>query len=325
MSKGKVVITGAAGLLGSHLIQPLLLRGHSVVGLDNLRLGNKRNIEEFLSDSKFAFEQKDILSKEDMLKVCAGAECIIHLAAEKIPRYSSSLNTLEVNGKGTEILLEVARENGARFIFASTDEVYGKNQDLPLLEESMLVYGLSHTNRWSLAVSKMFGEHLCFAYHEMYNLPITIARYSGGYGPTYTASWANSPVNIFIEATLRGESLPIHGDGTQTRSLTYIDDLVDGTMKIFESSYVDGEILNLGSDNRISMVNLAYLVWREMGRDGKPNLQFIPYTDFSNLYEDVHHRAVNCSKAYYLLGYHPKIGLEEGVHRLVQWYKGEIK
>jgi UDP-glucose 4-epimerase len=323
MTKGKIVVTGVAGLLGSHLVEPLLRRGYVVVGIDNLHLGSQRNIERYLGDPKFRLEEKDILSKKDMLEVCAEVECIIHLAAEKIPRYSSSLKTLQVNGKGTEILLEVARECGARFIFASSDEIYGKNQDLPLVEESMVVYGPSHTNRWSLAVSKMFGEHLCFAYYEKYSLPITIVRYSGGYGPTFTASWANSPVNIFIDAALKGESLPVHGDGTQTRSFTYIDDLVDGTMKVLESSYVDSEIINLGSDNRISMVNLAYLVWRELGKEGKPKLQFIPYTDFSNLYEDVHHRAVDWSKARYLLGFQPRIGLEEGLHRLVQWYKAE--
>ena len=325
MTKGKVVVTGAAGLLGSHFLQSLLGQGCSVVGVDNLRLGSKQNIEKYLTDRRFKFQEKDILSKADMLQLCQDAECIIHLAAEKIPRYSSSLNTLEVNVRGTENLLEVSKESGARFLFASSDEIYGKNQDLPLLEESMLVYGLSHTNRWSLGVSKMFGEHLCFAYREQYSLPITIIRYSGGYGPTYTASWANSPVNIFIESALRGESIPIHGDGTQTRSFTYIDDLVDGTMKILESSYSDGEIVNLGSDNSISMVNLAYLVWREVGGTGKPNLQFVPYTDFSNLYEDVRHRKVDFSKARYLFGYHPRIGLEEGVRLLVQWYKAERK
>ncbi len=325
MTKEKIVMTGAAGLLGSHLVEPLLRRGYSVVGIDNLRLGNKRNVERFLGDQNFTFEEKDILSKADMLELCRGVKYILHFAAEKIPRYSSSLNTLEVNVKGTENLLDAAKESGARFLFASSDEIYGKNQDLPLLEESMLVYGLSHTNRWSLGVSKMFGEHLCFAYRETYGLPITIIRYSGGYGPTYTASWANSPVNIFIETALRGESIPIHGDGTQTRSFTHIDDLVDGTMKVLQSSYSDGEIVNLGSDNSISMINLAYLVWREVGETGKPNLQFVPYTDFSNLYEDVHHRKVDCSKARFLLGYHPRIDLEEGVHLLAQWYKAERK
>lgn len=325
MTKGKVVVTGAAGLLGSHLLWPLLGQGYSVVGVDNLRLGSKRNIEEYLTDPRFRFEEKDILSKADMVQLCKDVECIIHLAAEKIPRYSSSLNTLEVNVKGTENLLDAAKESGTRLLFASSDEIYGKNQDLPLLEESMLVYGLSHTNRWSLGVSKMFGEHLCFAYREKYGLPITIIRYSGGYGPTYTASWANSPVNVFIETALRGESIPIHGDGTQTRSFTHIDDLVDGTMKILESSYSVGEIVTLGSDNSISMVNLAYLIWREVGGTGKPNLQFVPYTDFSNLYEDVRHRKVDFSKARYLLGYHPRIGLEEGVHLLAQWYKAQRK
>ncbi len=320
MKNSKVVVTGAAGLLASHLIPHLTQKGHTVVGIDNLALGSKRNLEGLLGDPHFAFVDADILASDTVKKSCAGAEHILHFASEKIARYSSSLRTLDVNVRGTELVLEAAKESGARVIFGSTDEVYGKNADLPLGEESMLVYGRSDSNRWGLAVSKMFGEHVCFAYQEEFNVPITIVRYSGGYGPTHVASWANSPVNVFIEASLRGEPLPIHGDGAQTRSFTYIDDLVDGTLMVMDSSALNGEIVNLGSDNEISIVNLAYLVWRATKAAGKPNLKFIPYTDFSNLYEDVPHRVVEYSKARYLLGYSPKTTIEAGVYKLVEWY-----
>jgi UDP-glucose 4-epimerase len=325
MTKGKIVITGVAGFLGSHLLPSLLQMGHTVSGIDNLSFGSRRNLESFLNNPRFAFIEADILAPGVLHQACADAQVIVHLASEKIPRYSSSLRTLDVNVKGTEAVLDAAKDSGARVIFASTDEVYGKNQDLPLVEESMLVYGTSHSNRWSLAVSKMFGEHLCFAYQEKYGVPITIVRYSGGYGPTYAESWSNSPVNIFVEASLEGTSLPIHGDGTQTRSFTYIDDLVDGTMLVLDSSAVDGEIVNLGSDNQISIINLAYLAWRAARAKGKPNLQFVPYTDFSNLYEDVQHRVVDYSKARYLLGYAPKVTMEEGVRKLIQWYQQREK
>lgn len=321
MKNTRIVVTGCAGLLASRLIPRLTQNGNRVVGIDNLALGSKRNLESILGDPNFTFIEADILSGNTVQKACAGAELILHFASDKIARYSSSLRTLDVNVRGTELVLDAAKECGARVIFGSTDEVYGKNADLPLGEESMLVYGRSDSNRWSFAVSKMFGEHLCLAYLEEFKVPITIIRYSGGYGPTHVASWANSPVNVFIEACLRREPLPIHGDGAQTRSFTYIDDLVEGTLMVMESSALNGEIVNLGSDNEISIVNLAYLVWRATKSTGKPDLQFVPYTDFSNLYEDVPHRVVEYSKARYLLGYSPKITVEAGVHKLVEWYR----
>jgi UDP-glucose 4-epimerase len=323
MSKSKIVITGVAGLLGSHLVKPLLRKGYSVLGIDNYNQGREaeKNIAPYFRSPDFTFVEKDILARDEIMQLCSGTKAIFHLAAEKIPRYSSSLRTLEVNIKGTEILLDAAKEQGARFFFGSSDEVYGKNAQVPLGEESMLVYGLSHSNRWSLGVSKMFCEHLCFAYQEKYSLPVTILRYSGGYGPTHVANWGNSPITIFLQASLKKETIPVHGDGTQTRSFTHIDDLVDGTMKVFESTYVGGEILNLGSENEISIINLAYLIWRETGGVGKPNIQFIPYTDFSNLYEDVQRRTVDYSKARFLVGYNPTITIEEGVHALVSWHK----
>jgi UDP-glucose 4-epimerase len=321
LNQHTVLLTGVAGFLGSNLLAELLKDGYRVLGVDDLCQGDIRNIQRFLSHPDFSFHQKSILDHGAMEDLAAQAETIVHFAALKIPRYTGSLQTLEVNGFGTEIMLEAARRFSCRFLFASTDEIYGRNPDIPFNEESGMVLGQSWVNRWSTAVSKIYGEHLCFAYQEKYNLPIVVIRYSGGYGPTYQFSPLSGPQDIFIRAILQDEPVPIHGDGVQTRIFTHVSDLIDGTKKILENSSADGEIINLGSDNVISIVNLAYLLWRLSGKKGKPKLEFIPYTDFSRFYEDVRHRKIDCSKAYYLLGYSPRISIEEGMSKLIEWHR----
>jgi UDP-glucose 4-epimerase len=209
-------------------------------------------------------------------------------------------------------------------IFASTDEVYGKNSEASFSEGSTLVLGESRVERWSLAASKIYGEHLCFAYAEKYRVPISILRYSGIYGPTFQLSRLSGVQDVFIFAALTGQPIPIHGDGTQSRPFTHISDAMDATLKVFETPYADGEVLNIGGGPTISVVNLAYLIWRVTGITQKPLLRFVPYTDFSRLYEDPQHRPVEGSKTRYLLGYASKISLEEGMRMQVEWVRTHL-
>jgi UDP-glucose 4-epimerase len=243
----------------------------------------------------------------------------VHLAEVKIPRYGNSLETLEVNVRGTEHVLNAAVEQGAGVVLGSTDEVYGRNPDPSCSEESALVWGQSTVNRWSLAVSKTMAEHLCFAYRERHGLAVTILRYFGAYGPEQALDWRGGPQSAFITATLRGEALQVHGDGLQTRTFTAVGDLIAGTLLAMENPAAEGEIFNLASRESISIINLAYLVWRLNGRRAKPRIEFIPYTDFSRSYEDVPHRVADISKAHYLLGFEPQVRLVDGLQQTIQW------
>lgn len=314
----RVLITGVAGFLGANLLPRLLERGYQVVGLDNLSRGQVERIADYIGD-QFQFIEADVRDADAVQRAAEDASHIVHLAEVKIPRYGSSLETLEVNVRGTENVLDAAVEQGARLVLGSTDEVYGKNPEIPLNEESALVMGQTKVNRWSLGVSKLMAEQLCFAYKEKHGLHMTILRYFGGYGPHQSLDWQGGPQSVFITSALQRESMPIHGDGLQTRTFTSVADLAAGTLLAMESPYAEGEILNIASRDRMSIINLAYLVWRLAGNAEKPRLEFIPYTDFSANYEDVRHRPADISKAYYLLGYEPKVPIMGGLRETVRW------
>ena len=317
----RTMVTGVAGLIGSHLARGLLERGHEVVGVDDLSLGREANLEELRGHPAFRFVRADVLDRAQMGEAASGVATIVHLAALKIPRYDGYLKTLEVNAKGTEVVLECARREKSRVVFASTDEVYGKNPDPSFGEESALVLGDSKVNRWAGAVSKIYGEHLCFAYAESHGVPVSIVRYSGIYGPTYQLSKLSGPQDIFIYAALTDQPMPIHGDGTQTRPFAHVSDAVEATLRVLESPYADGEVVNVGARDHLSIVNLAYLVWRLAGARSRPRLRFVPYTDFSRGYEDPRQRRVDTTKAECLLGHRPAMELNQGMQLQVEWFR----
>jgi UDP-glucose 4-epimerase len=317
--KKKILVTGVAGFIGSNLLPVLLKKGYEVIGVDNLSQGFLRNMEPFLKD--FRFEQIDIRDKEAMAPLMQNVDIVVHLAAFKIPRYGNAYDTLLVNSQGTLNILEIIANKGIKIVFTSTSDVYGKNTHLPFSEESDLVIGPTNIKRWAYAASKIFDEHLLFAFQEKYKVPMSIIRYFGGYGPNQSPTWWGGPQSVFIDAILTGKPMEIHGDGTQTRSFTYISDHVDGTMKVMESEKAIGEIFNIGNTREISIVDLALLIWKIAGQNGEPPLKFIPYKSFSGKYEDVMRRIPDISKAKELLGFEPKVEMEEGLKITYEWQK----
>jgi UDP-glucose 4-epimerase len=320
----QVLITGVAGFVGSNLLARLLELGYRVVGLDNLSYGQLERIKPYICE-QFQFIEADACDSSVSQYVSEDTTCIIHLAEVKIPRYGNPLDTLDVNLASTENLLNAARKHRTRFILGSTDDVYGKNPSTLISEESALVLGETDVSRWSLAVSKMMAEHLCFAYQEKYQIPITILRLFGAYGRNQSLDWRGGPQSVFVTAALRQEPLPIHGDGLQTRTFTNIADIVAGTVLAMGSPYAEDEILNIASTDTLSIVNLAFLIWRLAGNPQKPKLDFIPYTDFSRNYEDAPHRVADISKARYLLGYVPEVPLLEGLRATIRWQASALR
>ena len=317
----KIGITGVAGFIGSHLADVLLQRGHSVIGLDNLSMGFLRNIEHLKDRSDFQFHEVDVRDLERMREVFREADCIVHLAAYKIPRYGKAIDTLEINSTGGKNVLELGRDGNRRIIIASTSDIYGKNPNLPFHEDSDSLIGPTTVPRWSYAVSKLFDEHMAMAYQSSYGVPVTILRFFGSYGPRQHLSWWGGPQSVFISAILKGESLEIHGDGTQTRSFTYISDLVDGIARATEYDREPSIIFNLGNTHEVTILDLAKLVHELCAPSTELNLKIVPYSAIGTKYEDVPRRIPDITRARTLLGFNPSVDLREGLVGTIAWQK----
>jgi UDP-glucose 4-epimerase len=320
--KKKIVITGGAGFIGSHLGDALLSAGYEVIAVDNLSMGKIENIKHNLINPDFRFEKVDIRDIESLRKVCKGVNIIVHLAAYKIPRYGNAVETLLVNGEGGVNVFKVAKEFNCKVILASTSDVYGKSEELFFQEDGNLIMGPSYIPRWSYAVSKLFEEHLAYAYQDAYKIPVNIIRIFECYGPRYHLSWWGGPIPVFISAILNGKEVEIHNDGKQTRCFIYVSDLIEGVASIIEKNDINGEIFNLGTMEEISILELVYLIKDLSGVSGELKTKFVPYSSFSNKkYEDIKKRTPDTTKARNLLKFEPKISLRDGLLKTIDWQR----
>ncbi|MBK9125420.1 MAG: GDP-mannose 4,6-dehydratase [Chloroflexi bacterium] len=315
----RILVTGVAGFIGSNLTEGLLARGHSVVGIDNLSQGTRLNMESFRGHPAFAFHEVDIRDEQAVTTLAEGCDVIVHLAAFKIPRYSDAYDTLTINAYGSENLLKAAVAHKAKIVAASTSDVYGKNPDIPFSEEHNSVIGAPTVKRWAYAISKMFEEQMAFAYHERHGIDVVLLRFFGGYGPNQHLTWWGGPQSVFINMALDNEELPIHGDGQQTRTFTYIKDHVDGIIRTIEMPEANNHVFNLGGLQEVTIESLARTVWRLVrGEDAPAKIKFIPYAQFGK-YEDVMRRVPDITKARTLLGFDPKTDLETGLRETIAW------
>ena len=318
----KIGITGCAGFLGSHLADHLLDRGHRVIGIDNLSMGKIENIQHNFKNPKFSFYKNDVRDLNSLKCRLKGSDIIVHLAAYKIPRYGNAIETLLINSEGCHNVLEIAKENKSKVFLASTSDVYGKNPNLPFREESDLLIGTSTVARWSYAISKLYGEHLAFAYQEQYEIPVVILRIFGSYGPRQHLSWWGGPQSVFISQILNDQEITIHGDGKQIRTFTYVNDTINGFVSAVEKDEANGQIFNIGSTYEISIMDLAKLMHRLCNTTNHLKLKFVPYSSFyGGRYEDVKRRLPDISKAKRILGFEPKISLERGLTITIKWQK----
>lgn len=314
----KILVTGAAGFIGSNLAEALVERGYDVVGLDNLSQGSVHNIAAVKNNPNFTFFVGDVRSERSVFEAADDCEKIVHLAAYKIPRYSDAYDTLIINAYGSENVLRAAERNGAKIIAASTSDVYGKNPQLPFAETDNSVIGPPTVKRWAYAISKMFEEQLCFAYHDRFGIDVVLLRFFGGYGPNQNLSWWGGPQSVFINKALDGDVLPLHGDGQQTRTFTYVLDQVDGIVKAIESDAANNQVFNLGGTQEVTIESLARMIWQMVRGDDEPKIKYIPYETFG-AYEDVSRRVPDISLAKELIGYDPKYDLKTGLMETIKW------
>lgn len=322
MSSAKTVVVGGAGFLGSHLIDVLLRETpDQIICVDNLSKGNLGNLAHLKGQSRFEFHQIDAMDLDALKKVCKGAVRIANMAAGKIPRYGGRLDTLRTNSVTMMNILDVARENQARVLLASTSDVYGKNPSLPFSETHDSLIGPSSGARWAYAVSKLFDEHLAYAYQEEHALKVSLVRIFGSFGPRHHLSWWGGPQSVFINAVLRSEPIEIHGDGRQTRSFCFATDTAEGIFRALTFDAAVGEMFNIGNTHEISILDLAKTIWRLMENKGEVPLKFVGLETFSRNYEDVRARVPDISKAKKLLDWSPKVALEDGLRQTIAWQR----
>jgi len=323
--KSRVLITGAAGFLGSHVTDLMLKKGYHVVAVDDLSHGNLHNLTGAFRNPAFEFHDADVCDEAALRSAARDVEIVLHLAAYKIPRYENPKKTLLVNFHGTQNALQVAVEQGARFIITSTSDVYGKNPKVPFAEDGDSVLGPATVARWAYAASKMFDEHLVLATAEESGIYATVLRIFGSYGPRQNLTWWGGPQSVFINTILNGGVIPIHGDGLQTRSFTFVEDTARGIVAAAESRAANREIVNIGNNREITILDLARQIHQLCGMSGEPSFDFIPYDAIAGRkYEDVLRRVPDVRKAERLLGFRAHVPLEEGLVQTIEWQKQRI-
>jgi UDP-glucose 4-epimerase len=319
----KILVTGAAGFIGSHVCENLVALGHQVTGIDNLSRGELASLNAIIEHTEFTFLLGDAGNKETLAGI--DSDVVIHLASQKIPRYTSGWETLNENGKVSRNILEYCIAQNARLLFASTSDVYGKNPNIPYTETSDCVLGSSHVKRWAYAIAKLHTEHLLFAAGREFGLQFQIMRFFGCYGPRQAQGWWGGPHSVFIEKALLGESLEIHGDGNQTRTFIFIDDLVEGILTLVEKVELENGIFNLcaAASEEIAIRTLAENIWKTIRTD-EPQLQFIPYAQFGE-YEDVMRRVGSAEKAATLLNWSAQTTFSAGLQATIEWQKSQSR
>ena len=320
----KYLVTGAAGFIGSHLCRALLAQGHEVWGLDNLSQGKMTKLEDLRGNPCFHFTIGSISEGERLQELIKEIDVIYHLAAVVgVKHYvEDPVKVIDVNVCYTSRLLELAWQLGKKVVFTSTSETYGKNRAVPFREDADRVYGPSTTDRWCYAISKSAAEHLCLGYARQ-GLPVVIIRYFNVYGPYADGSDYGGVVNRFINQALCGKPLTVHGDGSQTRCFTYIDDIIRGTIEAGRRREAEGKIFNLGHRRETSVLELARQVLLASGLEGE--IVFQPYAEFYGpSYEDIPRRMPDLTLAEQILEYTPTVTLEDGLQETVKWYRSKL-
>jgi UDP-glucose 4-epimerase len=316
----RVGITGAAGYIGSHLCDRLLAEGVEVIGVDDLSRGTLANLGHALSHENFRFEQLDCTRRRPLRAAFDGCDAIVHLAAQKIPRYGGALMTLEANVAGVNAAASAALALDADLIVASTSDVYG-NAEPPFNEDGNLVLGPPTSRRWAYAVSKLYDEHVCLALAEERGLKVTLLRLFGSYGPRNHPSWWGGPQAAFMEILLDGDMMEIHGDGTQVRTFTFIDDTVDGFVRALRTPAARGEVINIGGNQPCTILELATLVQEALEIPLPLRARFVPYAQLPGKYQDVLLRIPDTTKAREVLGFEASVTLVEGLRRTAEWHR----
>ncbi|UZJ77357.1 UDP-glucuronic acid decarboxylase family protein [Fictibacillus sp. KU28468] len=314
----KIIITGVAGFLGYQLAETLLSEGCCIIGIDNLSTGRVQNIVKLNANPNFTFIKLDVCSDNLFpLKEITDIDQIYHLASPASPKYYQHypFETIEINTIGTKNMLELTKTHNAKMVYLSTSEVYGDPEIHPQTEDYR-----GNVNTWGPRAcydeGKRLGEVFCYLYHSLFGVKIKVARIFN----TYSAGLRNDDgrvISNFVNQAIKGEEITVYGDGSQSRSFCYVDDTIRAIMLMMKNDAANGEIINIGNPNEITVLNLAKLI-KEL-TNSSSDIVFLPLPK-----DDPKQRRPNIDKAKKILDWEPKVSLEEGLQRTINVYKSSF-
>jgi UDP-glucose 4-epimerase len=319
----RALITGGAGFIGSHLAEALLKAGHEVDIIDNLSTGSIRNVSHLKTQPKFKYVIDTLTNEPVLAELIDRNDVIFHFAAAVGVKLivEQPVHTIETNVHGTEVVLKHANKKKKLVFIASTSEVYGKSLDVPFREDADLVMGATVKHRWAYACSKAIDEFLALAYWKERGLPVVVVRFFNTVGPKQTGQYGMVLPN-FARQALAGEPITVFGDGTQSRSFTYVSDVVECLLKLMKEKKAIGEVFNLGNREEVTILRLAEMVKAQAG--SRSEIVFVPYDKaYEAGFEDMPRRVPDLTKIHKLVGYEPTVQLNETINKVLEYFRSQ--
>jgi len=314
----RVLVTGGAGFIGSHLCEALLAKGDEVWALDDLSTGRLSNLRTFERHPRFRFLEGTVLDASMVHGLVAQCDRVFHLAAAVGVKYvlENPLRSLITNIRGTEVVLEACAQHKRRVLLFSSSEVYGKGVTVPFAESDDRVMGPTHKLRWSYACGKAVDECVAQAYWEQQQLPVTTVRCFNTCGPRQTGAYGMVIPNMVVRA-LKNEPILVYGDGQQSRCFSAVHDVVRGVLMLADCDAARGEIFNIGTDEEVTVAELAERIRIKCGSTAP--VECVPYEQiYGRSFEDMRRRVPDLSKIHRFVGYRPAIDLDELLDRVIR-------
>jgi UDP-glucose 4-epimerase len=318
----RVLITGGAGFIGSHLADAYVQRGDEVFVIDDLSTGTIENIRHLKEHPKFHYTIDSVHNQPVTAELVDQCDVVVHLAAAVGVKLivESPVRTIETNVRGTEVVLALANKKKKKVLIASTSEVYGLSADVPFREDGNLVMGATTKGRWSYACSKAIDEFLALAYWREKKLPTTIVRLFNTVGPRQTGRYG-MVIPTFVKQALAGRPITVYGNGNQTRCFGYVGDVVGALIDLMDHPEAVGQVFNIGSSEEISILQLAEKI-KEL-TDSASEIVFVPYDEaYEEGFEDMPRRVPDTSKIKELVGFSPSMSLTGILQSVINYHSG---
>ncbi len=320
----RYLVTGGAGFIGSHLCEYLLEQGHRVHALDNLSTGRLENIDHLTDHPRFELTVDSILNPFVMERLIQEADMVFHLAAAVGVKLiiDEPVSTMETNLEGAKTTLKLASRHGKKVLLTSTSEVYGKNSKLPFHEDDDCCYGPTTIGRWSYAYCKALDEFMALAYQQETGVPVIVTRLFNTVGPRQTGRYG-MVIPRFIRQALLGEPITVYGNGKQSRSFTFVGDVVKALVDLSGSPDAVGQIFNVGNDEGVTIEGLAQKIKLMTSSDSK--IEYIPYEKaYNQNYEDMMHRMPSLKKIHKTIGYQPTMDLDSILRTVIDFTRRDM-